>query len=85
VDLPARGLAPARDPQSGEVKQSLKDNTDLAIARGIFGVPTVEVDGRLFWGVDSLEMLVAYLRGDPWFDGPGRQASRTTIPGVVRS
>ena len=57
----------------------------LAIARGIFGVPTVEVDGRLFWGVDSLEMLVAYLRGDPWFDGPGWQASRTTIPGVVRS
>jgi 2-hydroxychromene-2-carboxylate isomerase len=85
LDALARLLAPARDPQSGEVKQSLKDNTDLAIARGIFGVPTVEVDGRLFWGVDSLEMLVAYLRGDPWFDGPGWQESRTTIPGVVRS
>jgi 2-hydroxychromene-2-carboxylate isomerase len=85
LDALARRLAPARDPQSGEVKQSLKDNTDLAIARGIFGVPTIEVDGRLFWGVDSLEMLVAYLRGDPWFDGPGWQAPRTTIPGVVRS
>lgn len=81
----ARRLAPSREPQSNEVKQALRDNTDLAIARGIFGVPTVHVDGRLFWGVDSLEMLVAYLRGDPWFDGPGWQAPRTTIPGVVRS
>lgn len=81
----SRRLAPPRDPQSGEVKQALRDNTDLAISKAIFGVPTFEVDGRLFWGVDSLEMLVAYLRGDPWFDGPGWQASRTTIPGVARS
>jgi len=85
LDGLARRLAPPRDPQSGEVKQALRDNTDLAISKGIFGVPTFEVDGRMFWGVDSIEMLVAYLRGDPWFDGPGWQASRTTIPGVVRS
>lgn len=80
----ARRLAPLRDPQSGEVKQDLRDNTDVAMSKGVFGVPTFEVDGRLFWGVDSFEMLVAYLQGDPWFDGPGWQAPRTAIAGVVR-
>ena len=35
--------------------------------RGVFGVPTFEVDGHLFWGFDSLAMLRAYLDGDDWF------------------
>jgi 2-hydroxychromene-2-carboxylate isomerase len=80
----ARRLAPARDPQSDEVKRDLRDATDTAISKGVFGVPTFEVDGRLFWGVDSMEMLVACLHGDTWFDGPGWQAPRTAVPGVVR-
>lgn len=81
----ASGLAPSRDPQSVEVKQSLRQNTELALSKGVFGVPTCEVDGRLFWGVDSIDMLIAYLQGDPWFDGPGWQAPPTAIAGVVRS
>jgi len=81
----AQQVAPSRDPQSGEVKQALRDATDAAIARGVFGVPTFEVDHRLFWGVDSIEMLVACLQGDPWFDGPGWQAPPTSIAGVVRT
>jgi 2-hydroxychromene-2-carboxylate isomerase len=80
----ARRVAPQRDPQSPEVKRSLRDATDMAIAKGVFGVPTFEVDGRLFWGVDSFDMLVACLQGDPWFDGPGWQAPHTAIAGVVR-
>ena len=78
-------LAPGRDPESGEVKQALREATDTAIAKGVFGVPTFEVDGRLFWGVDSIEMLRACLRGDPWFDGPGWQAPPTAIAGVMRT
>ena len=77
-------LAPPRDPQSGEVKQALRDATDTAISKGVFGVPTFEVGGRHFWGADSIEMLVAYLRGDPWFDGPGWQAPPTATAGIVR-
>jgi len=42
----------------------LKKNTDMAIARGVFGVPTVEVDGELFWGLDSVGFLKAFL-ADP--------------------
>lgn len=80
----ARHVAPLRDPQSDEVKQDVRDATDTAISKGVFGVPTFEVDGRLFWGVDSIEMLVAYLHGDAWFDGPAWQAPQTAIPGVSR-
>jgi hypothetical protein len=27
---------------------------DAAIARGVLGAPTMELDGRLFWGLDAL-------------------------------
>jgi len=77
-------LAPCLDPASDRVKQSLRDASDAALGKGIFGVPTIEVDGRLFWGVDALPMLAAYLRGDPWFDGPDWELAGAPRPGVVR-
>ena len=82
-DLTQR-LAPCRDPADAAVKQALKDATADAVARGVFGVPTIEVDGRSFWGVDSLEMLAACLRGDPWFDGPAWDAAAIAPPGLQR-
>ena len=77
-------LAPAHDPADESVKRALKDHTALALARGVFGVPTVEVEGRLFWGLDALPMLAAYLRGDPWFEGPDWAEAGRMRPGVVR-
>lgn len=61
-------LAPARTGQDAAVKAQLQAHTDEAIAQGVFGVPTMEVDGKLFWGLDALPTLQAYLAGDPWFD-----------------
>jgi 2-hydroxychromene-2-carboxylate isomerase len=78
-------LAPQRDPSSDAVKQALKDATAQAIAKGIFGVPTIEVDGRLFWGFDALDMVAAYLRGDAWFDGPGWDDAGKAPAGVQRA
>ena len=77
-------LTPARDPSSAEVKDALRAATDEAIARGVFGVPTFEVDGRLFWGLDSLPMLRAALLGEPWFDGPAWDEAASPRPGVRR-
>jgi len=77
-------LAPARDPSSAQVKDALRAATDEAIARGVFGVPTFEVDGRLFWGLDALPMLRAALLGEPWFDGPAWDAAALPRPGVRR-
>jgi 2-hydroxychromene-2-carboxylate isomerase len=78
-------LAPLRDPASAEVKAELRARTDAALAAGVFGVPTIEVDARLFWGLDALPMLAAYLKGDPWFDGPAWEAAGAPRPGVRRT
>jgi 2-hydroxychromene-2-carboxylate isomerase len=49
---------------SPEVKDALRKNTEAAAARGVFGVPTWEVDGELFWGADALGFAKAFL-ADP--------------------
>ena len=77
-------LAPARDPGSDDVKAELRRNTEAAAAAGIFGVPTFECDGRLFWGLDALPMLRDALTGGAWFDGPAWAAAGAPRPGVVR-
>jgi 2-hydroxychromene-2-carboxylate isomerase len=52
------------------VKDELRRNTDEAIARGVFGVPTLAVGSELFWGDDATEMAAEYIAsgcryGDP--------------------
>jgi 2-hydroxychromene-2-carboxylate isomerase len=47
-----------RDP---EIKLALRAATDAAHALGVFGVPTVAVDGELFWGDDRLEDVAPLL------------------------
>lgn len=36
-------------------KIALREATDAALARGVFGVPTVAIGAKLFWGDDQLE------------------------------
>lgn len=76
-------LAPHRDVAGAEVKDELKAATAAAAARGLFGVPTVEVDDKLFWGLDGLALLSAYLRGEPWFEG-AEWNSVSAIPAAVQ-
>ena len=47
-----------------DTKNSLRKNTEQAAERGVFGVPTFEIDGELFWGADSIEFVRAFL-ADP--------------------
>ncbi len=77
-----RALNPQREIADEDVKAELKANTDEAIVRGLFGVPTCQVDGKLFWGFDALPMLRAYLEGDGWF-APGWNAA-AGLPGQQR-
>jgi len=70
-------LEPQRSVDAPEVKDQLKANTEEAIARGVFGVPTFVVDDKVFWGLDALPMLRAYLDGDAWFDLAWDAAART--------
>lgn len=89
ADLEAR-LQPPRDPRSDAVKQALRANTEAAIVRGVFGVPTLELPGadaasasRLFWGFDALDMVAACLRGEAGFDARW-QAAAAVAEGVPR-
>ena len=77
-------LMPSREVNSEEVRAQLKRNTDEAIALGVFGVPAFVVDDKLFWGLDSLPMLRAYLHGDAWFDGPDWDAGANVQVGIRR-
>ncbi|MGE0484548.1 MAG: 2-hydroxychromene-2-carboxylate isomerase [Gammaproteobacteria bacterium] len=55
------------------VKQALRDNTDAAIARGVYGVPTFAVDDELFWGFDATDMLLDYLADPALLQDPEMQ------------
>jgi 2-hydroxychromene-2-carboxylate isomerase len=44
-----------------ELKDTLRRNTQQAAERGVFGVPTFEIEGELFWGADSIGFLNTYL------------------------
>jgi 2-hydroxychromene-2-carboxylate isomerase len=57
---PERTLA---DATSVEGKARVKAQTACAIADGVFGVPSIIADGELFWGVDALPALDAFLGG----------------------
>jgi predicted DsbA family dithiol-disulfide isomerase len=46
---------------SPDVKEALRRNTEEAATAGVFGVPSFIAGGELFWGVDSLDFLKAFL------------------------
>jgi hypothetical protein len=49
----------------------------------VFGVPSIEVDGKVFWGLDALPMLRSYLQGDDWFSEAQWNAAQDTPTGVA--
>ena len=53
---------------STEIKSELKLNGESAIAKGVFGVPTLSVDGNLFWGNDSTSMALDFLNNPQFFN-----------------
>jgi len=44
------------------VKAALKDNTETAVKRGVFGAPSMFIDNQLFFGQDRLDFVVEALR-----------------------
>ena len=56
---PGRWIAIAADPGT---KDKLRQQTERAIALGIFGAPSFSVGDELFWGNDRLEQALAFAR-----------------------
>lgn len=52
-------LARARTP---ELEARLTRDTEAAVARGVFGVPTIFVGDEMFWGNDRFELVRFYVQ-----------------------
>jgi 2-hydroxychromene-2-carboxylate isomerase len=77
ANLDARCNAP-------ETKDKLRQNGEEALAAGVFGVPTLAIDGELFWGFDAGDMALDYL-ADPARFSRGEYARLDDLPvGAVR-
>lgn len=50
--------------QDQDVKDRLKSTTDDAVARGVFGAPTMFVDDKMFFGNDRLPFVEMALKGE---------------------
>ncbi|MGI9303876.1 MAG: 2-hydroxychromene-2-carboxylate isomerase [Gammaproteobacteria bacterium] len=60
------GAEAVRRGNDTEAKQRVRQQTDAAIAAGVFGVPTMIVGEELFWGYDDFAYLELYLQSkDP--------------------
>ncbi len=67
------------------VKAQLRANFDAAIAEGIFGVPTLSLDGCLFWGDDAHDFAVACLHDPSLWDSPEMQRVASLPVAVSRA
>jgi len=47
---------------SDEIKDELRANTQFAIDKGAFGVPTYFLENEMFWGIDSIKFLLESLK-----------------------
>lgn len=66
-------LPPGLDPaalasgiDSEEARLLLRENVDASMRLGVFGSPTVLVDGELFWGIDAFATLEEWLASGGW-------------------
>ncbi|MET3650807.1 2-hydroxychromene-2-carboxylate isomerase [Dyella japonica] len=80
------GIAdPAAAIADAAVKAQLRANFDAAIAEGVFGVPTLSLDGRLFWGDDAHAFALACLENPALWDEPEMHRLDTLPIGVART
>jgi 2-hydroxychromene-2-carboxylate isomerase len=67
-----------------QVKAALRAHTEEAIARGIFGVPTLVLDDHLFWGIDGMDLAEAYLLNPAILDSAAMKRASFLPFGVAR-
>ena len=57
------GIDPARL-AAEDIKARLRQNTEEAAAREVFGVPSLLINGEVFWGADAIDFAKAFLADD---------------------
>jgi 2-hydroxychromene-2-carboxylate isomerase len=66
------------------VKRALRENTDAALALGVWGVPTLQVGDALFWGSDAHDFALAALQEPGLFDDAEMARVATLAVGATR-
>ncbi|MBU6285469.1 MAG: 2-hydroxychromene-2-carboxylate isomerase [Betaproteobacteria bacterium] len=66
------------------VKQALQAQTQEAIDAGVFGVPSLVVDGHCFWGVDTMDWVMDYLQDSQMFERSDMKSIERVAWGVRR-
>ena len=64
-------------------KAGLRAYSDAAIAAGVFGVPTLSIDGELFWGNEAHDLALEVL-DDPSLLQRGEMARAISLPALMR-
>lgn len=75
------------DPETlsaSHIKDALRKNTEEAAARGVFGVPSFEAQGEVFWGADAMEFFGDFLRDPRLFESPEMQRVDRLPAGAAR-
>jgi 2-hydroxychromene-2-carboxylate isomerase len=60
------GAKLAEEAQAPAVKDALRKAVEDATALGVFGAPTIVVDGEMFWGNDRLPQIERWLASGPF-------------------
>jgi len=66
------------------IKESLRSNTARATSDGVFGVPSFVIDGEVFWGGDSTEMMLDFLKNPALFETPEMNRISNMKMGLTR-
>lgn len=55
-------------PTDENIKTGLAKNTQIAGSSGVFGVPSVVIDGKVFWGCDTIEWINEFVENPNLFN-----------------
>ena len=71
--------------KSSEIKDILRSNTENAVKDGVFGVPSFVVNGEVFWGGDSTNMMLDFFNNPNLFQTPEMKRISEMPMGVIRN
>ena len=72
-------------PENASTKAGLIANTQEAVDRGAFGVPALALGDRIFWGVDAIDWVNAYVDRPDMFQESAYRAVNAIPNGLLLS
>jgi 2-hydroxychromene-2-carboxylate isomerase len=67
-----------------EAKEALRSSTERAVEEGVWGVPSLRVNGRVFWGADAVDWAAAFVARPQMFSEEAYASGARAVVGAVR-